>query len=66
MTRRLGGFERDGLFTVGNNTVADGVQMHPQPAGGLACGGVVGGTVAVDAAGLEQTIVLGEFVGAGL
>ena len=49
---RARGFGGYGGFTVGHDPVADLMDVHAQPLGRAAAGGVIGGTVMVDAVDL--------------
>lgn len=62
MPRRARHSGRDGGFAVGNDSIADRVDVEPQPLAGAAALGIVGRSVMVYAAYLAQAIVLGEFV----
>ena len=65
MARRLACFERDRGFPVSDDAITDLVQMHAKPLRRAAFLSVVCRTVAVDPAGLEQTVVLSELSWAG-
>ena len=63
MAGRAGDALGDGGFAVGDDAVADFVDLQAEPAGRLALFGVVGGAVVIDAAGLAEAVVLLELGG---
>lgn len=63
MTWGLRGFGGDGGFAVGDNPIADLVDMEANPLRGTRAKAVVGRTVAVNAARLEQAVILGKLSG---
>lgn len=59
----FGNFSREVEFAVLDDAITYFLYVEFEPHGGVALAGVAGGTVGVDTIGLEEAVVLGEFLG---